>query len=95
MILPEPWFTPTPEQRTTLEREARVEIGPGHELYGREFSALARCSGCDSILFRLDDETWAIVHLTWKGEQEMPPWPSTTRLGDFVAVDLVVSQHEH
>ena len=83
------------ELAARLEREARAEVGDGHELWGRGLVAVARCQGCDHVLFRVDDGTWAIVHLTWSSHTEPPPWPSTIRLGSFNAVDLAVAKHYH
>ncbi len=92
--LPRGWTAVT-ELAAPLEREARAEIGDGHELWGRGLVAVARCEGGDHVLFRVDDGTWAIVHLSWSSHIEPPPCPSTIRLGGFIAVDLAVAQHDH
>lgn len=75
--------------------EAIVEIAPGHELAGHEFTAVSTCPACDDVLFRVGDGSFVIVHLTWSGEQERPPWPRTTRLAGFVAAELAIAQHDH
>jgi hypothetical protein len=92
--LPEQW-RPVTDEALTLEREAAAEIGAGHELDGRTLTAVARCSACDDVIYRVGDDTWAIVHLSWRGRTEPAPWPRTTRLGSFLALDLAASQHEH
>ena len=93
--LPEPWFRPDVKQARAVEAEATLEVGPGHELCGRTFRAIACCSGCDRVVFLLDDETRAIVHLTWAGRQEAAPWPNAERLGGFQATEMAMDLHEH
>ena len=91
----EPWFRPEGEAARALEREAATEIAAGHELHGLALTTLAKCEGCDSVVFRASDDTFAIVHLTWIRKPETPPWPDTTRLGGFIAVETAMDQHEH
>jgi hypothetical protein len=91
----EPWFRLEPEYARAFEREAEKEIGPGHELHGLALSALAKCEGCDDVVFRASDDTFAIVHLTWTLRPGTPPWPQTTRLGSFIAVETAMDQHAH
>jgi hypothetical protein len=93
--LQEPWYRPSPEQMATLEREAFIEVGPGHQLYGRSLATVAKCEACDDVLFHVGDETWAIVHLTWTGRTEQPPSPVTQRLGGFLAVEMATDRHYH
>lgn len=81
MSLPtEPWVAPAADEAGGLEREASVEVGPGHELSGRTLTAIARCSDCDHVVFRLDDDTWAVVHLTWSHKAEPAPLADHTPL---------------
>jgi hypothetical protein len=47
-----------------LVAELERQVQPGHELAGRNVMPIAKCGGCDDAVFRLDDETWAIDHLT-------------------------------
>jgi len=91
----EPWFRLEPEYARAFEREAEKEIAPGHELHGLALSALAKCEGCDDVVFRASDDTFAIVHLAWTLKPETPPWPQTRRLGSFIAVETVMDQHAH
>jgi hypothetical protein len=65
-------------------------------LYGQDLTAFAACAGCDRVVFRLSDGTWAIVHLTWTSNQpDAPPWPSTQRFGGLKAIETGMDQHEH
>lgn len=70
---PDGW-TPLPEGAPNLEKELRREVSPGHPLFGRPASAVARNQ--DDVLYRIDGGV-AEVHLTWSGTREPPPWPST------------------
>jgi hypothetical protein len=51
--LPEIWFRPEPSQAAGLEREATVEIGPGHELSGHRLTVVAACGGCDDVAYQV------------------------------------------
>jgi hypothetical protein len=78
-----------------FEQEAATEIAPGQELHGLALKAVAKCEACDSVVFRASDDTFAIVHLSGIRKPEAPPWPRTTRLGGFIAVEMAMDQHEH
>jgi hypothetical protein len=96
--LPEQWKSVAAgsSSATALLAELRREVGPGHVLGGRNAKPVARCTGCDDVVFRLlDDDTFAIVHLTWSGRPEAPPWPATQVLPTFMALELVVESHSH
>ncbi|WP_460627718.1 hypothetical protein [Intrasporangium mesophilum] len=83
------------DRARALEDEAATEVAPGHELHGLALTAVAKCEGCDSVVYRASDGTFAIVHLSWTRKSETPPWPRTTRLGGFIAVENAMDQHEH
>jgi hypothetical protein len=91
----EPWFRPDPKQAHAFESEVNAEVSPGHELHGLTLYAVATCAGYDEVVFRASDDTFAVVHLTWTQGRETPPWPQTTRLGGFVAVEAAMEQHGH
>lgn len=94
--LPEPWFRPGPQHAATLEHEARKEIHPGHDLAGHSLTAIAGCSGCDRVAFRLDDGSFAIIHLTWTSRGEEPPWPATQRAGGgYIILEMLINDHQH
>ncbi len=88
------WVTPTREECERLRGEALREIQPGHELHGVELRAIAKCRACDDVAFACGDGTFAIVRLSYQA-QERPPWPDTSRIGSYLGLDLVMSQHEH
>jgi hypothetical protein len=54
-------------------------------LYGSSAEAVARCQGCDDVLFRVDGPRvrWVIVHLTYAARPERTPWPRTRFYGSF------------
>lgn len=93
--LAEPWWRPSDQQAQALCREALLEIGPGHELAGRGLITVAVCEGCDDVLFELDDGTFAMVHLTWRGRQEPSRWPTTRRMESVQELRQVASDHHH
>ena len=92
---PEPWFRPEPRQSAALVAEARAEIGTNHELAGHELTAVVKCAGCDEVIFSVDDGTFAQVHLTWAQHPEPEPWPTTQRLGGFLALETAIDNHKH
>ncbi|HUB71370.1 MAG TPA: hypothetical protein VL984_13190 [Acidimicrobiales bacterium] len=47
------------------------------------------------MIFRADDDSFAIVNLTWSGQTEPEPWPATQRLGGFLAVESAADAHSH
>lgn len=58
-------------------KELRREIAPGHVLHGRDWEIIGlRVAARDDVLLRLGDESAALVHLTWRGGPEPPPWPT-------------------
>ncbi|GAB1641432.1 hypothetical protein [Krasilnikovia sp. MM14-A1259] len=64
-------------QREALAAELAVEVSPGHPLHGKPAIVTAKSEVTDDIVVRLADRSWAVVHLTWRGSAENPPWPST------------------
>jgi hypothetical protein len=79
-----------------LVAELERELDAWHALRGRALQAIARCSGCDDVIFRLaEDDAFAIVHLTWSGRLEPAPFPRTTLLPTFMALELVAEAHRH
>jgi hypothetical protein len=98
--LSEPWVSLLAWKHLRLRRglvaEARREMTAGHELHGRIDTAIARCTGCDDVVFRLKTDTgFALVHLTWSGKPEPPPLPRTILLPSFIALEIVLDQHQH
>ncbi|MFI7590413.1 hypothetical protein [Micromonospora sp. NPDC049359] len=64
------------QQRKALHTELLIEVAPGHPLHGQPTRIVARSQASDDILVQLP-ERWALIHLTWKGAPETPPWPKT------------------
>lgn len=64
------------QQRKALHTELLNEVAPGHPLHGQPTRIVARSQASDDILVQLP-ERWALIHLTWKGTPETPPWPRT------------------
>ncbi|MGI9516003.1 MAG: hypothetical protein ACR2NP_03065 [Pirellulaceae bacterium] len=77
------------EDGAGLEQELAKEVGQGHVLCGVSCQAIARANYNDDILVQLpesgtpDGARYAVVHLTWSGKPEEPPWPSTELFPDF------------
>jgi hypothetical protein len=97
-VVPEPWWdlrgadSAEAEQRAVIETEVGRQIQAGHPLHGRKFSVVARSQATDDVLIALDDETWAVVHLTWQAN-EVPPWPATTIFSSqTTALDWLLAQ---
>ncbi len=68
-----------PDEAEVLVRELGRELTLGHELYGRVVRVVARALPQDDVLVELLDGV-ALVHLTWRGAPEPPPWPSFVRV---------------
>jgi hypothetical protein len=56
---------------------------------------VVKCASCDSVIFRVDDGSFALVHLTWAQHPEPDPWPDTQRLGGFIALESAIDNHQH
>ena len=83
----EPWEAVDAAQRESAERELIRELAPGHRLYGCEHRCVAARGDCDDVLFIVDGEALAIVHLTWSRERD-PRWPSARLLPDVEAFEI-------
>jgi hypothetical protein len=72
--LPEPWYWTEQDLTDQLERE----INKAHILHGRITKTLAKRQDNDDVLFLVDNEKFAVVHLTW-GSQRLTDsqWPTT------------------
>lgn len=59
--------------------ELRREVGPTHPLYGASVTPVAARGDNDDVLFEVGGGPggYAVVHLTWSGQQEGPPLPMT------------------
>jgi hypothetical protein len=81
---PDPWWdlrtgdAAERGSRETIRAELVRELTAGHPLHGHTLTVQARCQACDDVAVQLADGAWALVHLTWSGKTETPPWPRTT-----------------
>lgn len=74
-----------------LSAELQREINLQHPLYQQQAISIAKRHDTDDVLFFLPDnlEPFAVVHLTWSGEQEADGWPSFTF---YAALDIWITQ---
>lgn len=91
--LPDPWWVPGDEDLAALTLELNVEVARGHTLYGLAGTAVSRCAACDEAVFRLDEDRFAMVHLTWSERAETPPWPECSETGDDQLTRTAQRQH--
>lgn len=83
VLLPEPWWRPDEPAREALLQELLTELSPGHALHRLPVDVQSRCGGCDEVLISVVDGSFALVHLTWSGRQEPPPYPRITMRGPY------------
>ncbi|MEU7820507.1 hypothetical protein [Catellatospora sp. NPDC049133] len=80
LVLPAHWsdLAADPDRRHALLAQFEHERAAGHVLEGKPLVLLARCTRCDDILFRVqDDGRYAVVHLTRSSSREPQatfPW---------------------
>jgi hypothetical protein len=75
-----PWTPITePDLARAYEDELAREVSPDHPLAGLPLVAVGQHGGTSDFLFQVDDGTGrlALVHLTWSGQRELPPWPQS------------------
>lgn len=101
----EPWEALTIRQKLVLEAELSRELGndskttsvfttSSQSLIERRFSALCRAGGSDDVLFSVRSSPgfrspFALVHLTWSGEQEKnTSFPKMTFFNSFAEFKL-------
>ena len=63
------WRVPSVNEVEIL-KELDIELNKNHNLYKKVKSALAKCDAKDDVLFLLNDDSYAIIHLTWSGKKE-------------------------
>lgn len=79
-----------PDACGALGDELERELGPGHELKQLTRSVVARALSQDDVVLRIDDGV-ALVHLTWSGHAEPPPFPRTARFGSCEAFEDAIA----
>jgi hypothetical protein len=77
----EPWYalgSEDAERARAFEFELARELSPGHPLAGVPVEAFGKRDDNDDVLFRLRDGSGrlAVVHLTFIGKPDRPPWPA-------------------
>lgn len=81
----EPWH-PVPTAGTDDHaRELYREVRPGHPLHNAQVRTRAVRGDNDDVLFEIQGGSarFAVVHLSWRGSGEPPPWPHTTFYATF------------
>ena len=89
------WIPVAADEGAALRHQAAATITPGHPLHGLTIEADARCSGCESVAFRVEDGTFAIVHLSGDGDTGEPPRPPTVRCETRIDYELALDAHRH
>ncbi len=72
--------------RPGLVGELVAEVGEGHPLHALTLLPVAKCGGCDEVVFRIEGGRfvrWARVHLTWSSRRESPTVPRTEIFDSF------------
>jgi len=91
--LPEPWWRPDPSAASVTLRELVAEVSAGHPLHRLPVDVRARCGGCDDVMVSVVDGTFALVHLTWSGHPEQPPWPTLGSSGRYADYEKGLAEH--
>ncbi len=68
------------EEAERLRTELLREVSPGHTLHGLDLRVVGRAIPQDEVIVETADERVALVHMTWSGHADSPPWPMTTFL---------------
>jgi hypothetical protein len=75
IFLLKPWKVLSAGSAKFFEQELLRELEPHHPLYKLPLRAVAITVESDDVLYRLDDERFVQVHLTYK-PHEQPGWPA-------------------
>lgn len=78
------------DNRQGWEEELHLEVGPGHPLEGVASRAIARRTDCDDLVLELETGEYAVVHLSWVGHVEQPPWPATEL---YPSIEVLLRDH--
>lgn len=81
-------------RRVAIRAELGKEIGPEHPLHLAIDQVEASLPGRDDVVVRLLDGTFALVHPTWSGRREAPPFPTTVLLGAAEAATAALADWE-
>ncbi|MCL2486234.1 MAG: hypothetical protein FWE86_01375 [Oscillospiraceae bacterium] len=64
------WRVLQDDETAAVGEEARREIGSDHPLFGVGLTALAKCSVNNEALFAMEGGYYALVHLTYRAEND-------------------------
>jgi hypothetical protein len=64
------------DEAARLRAELLQELSPGHLLHGLDLHVIARAIPQDEVVVETADGRVALVHITWSGHAEAPPWPT-------------------
>ena len=70
-----PWQLLSAERAESFLRELHRELDCQHPLYGLSLQPVAHSGVADDVLVQGNDGQVVMVHLTWSGRAEVPPWP--------------------
>ena len=59
------------DSKGSLEKELQKEVLESHPLFGQKVKAIAKREDNDDVLFQLENEKIAMVHLTWRSSKEL------------------------
>ncbi len=85
---------PAEAKRAAVLRELNAEASADHALTGRIAEVTAFFEASDDVVVRLIDGAFALVHPTWSGRTETPPFPLTRLLGDGPAASRAIATWE-
>ena len=72
------WLDAIPQDPVFFEKQLRKEMCDGHVLEKESFRACARAYPNDDVMFELNGNRFAIVHLTYFQSKAANGYPSTT-----------------
>ncbi len=78
-----------PESAATFTAELHRELKAGHPLHGIPCTVIARAYPQDDVIVQTESGA-AVVHLTWAGDEENPPWPSTSFATSAAELDAIL-----
>jgi hypothetical protein len=92
-----PWYALSDDRAAFFEGELTRELAPHHPLFAKRRTAVAKTDASDDVLYRLDDGTYAQVHLTHtRIAPETVPGVPRTRIFETLAdwmIDKMLPDH--
>ena len=78
-----------PDAAAPFAAELHREVKPGHPLHGIPCTVIARAYPQDDVIVQIESGA-AVVHLTWAGDRETPPYPSTSFATSAAELDALL-----